>query len=110
MSETEQKSLSQFLAGQTEGKIYHDAKEIFDSAYVLSKKTNNQFRHLMFCLKVTNNVAINHCSYQSLYDFIQLSLINTTKRTNTIVKKKHALKSFLFLLKRRGYFWIAKDI
>ena len=65
-----------------EGKIYHDAKEMFDSAYALSKNSNYQFRHLMLCSKFANNVTNNYRSCQSLYNFIQLSLINTTKEKN----------------------------
>ena len=37
-SETELNSLSQFLVSQTEGNIFHDTKELFDSAYALNKK------------------------------------------------------------------------
>ena len=76
----------------------------------LAKKTNNQFRHLMFCLKVTNNVAINYCSCQSLYDFIQLSLINTTKEPTRLLKKKHDLKNNFVPIKKERIFWIAKYI
>ena len=59
-----------FLISQTEGKRYHDTKEMFDGAYALSKQSNNQFRHLILCLKVTNNATNNYRSYQSLYDCI----------------------------------------
>ena len=72
----------QFLISQTEGKRYHNTKEMFDSAYALSKKSSHQFRHIMLCSKVTNNAMNNYRSCQSLYDFIQLSLINTTKEQN----------------------------
>ena len=81
LQETKLNSLSQFLVSQTEGKIFHDAKEIFDSAYVLNKKSNDQFRLLMLCLKVANNAANNYCSCQSLYDFIQ------SKRTKNIIEQ-----------------------
>ena len=37
-SMTELKSLSQFFVNQTEGKRHHDAKEIFNSTYTLTKK------------------------------------------------------------------------
>ena len=79
--ETKLNSLSQFLVSQTEGKIFYDAKEIFDGAYVLNKKSNHQFRHLMLCLKVANNAANNYRSCQSLYDFIQ------SKRTKKIIEQ-----------------------
>ena len=68
-SMTELKSLSQFFVNQTEGKRHHDAKEIFNSTYTLTKK-NDQFRHIMVCLKISNNVTKNCCLCQSLYDFI----------------------------------------
>ena len=51
-SETELNSLSQFLISQTEGKIFHDTKGIFDSTYALNKTLNHQFRHLMVYLKL----------------------------------------------------------
>ena len=81
-SENELNSLSQFLISQTKGKRFHDAKEIFDSIYAFSKKSNHRFQHLILCLKVANIATNNCCLCQSLYDFIQLSLINTKKNQN----------------------------
>ena len=52
---------------------------------------NHQFRHLMLCLKVANNVTNNYCSCQSLYDSIQLSLINITKEPKWSLNNKRDL-------------------
>ena len=51
----------------------------------LVKRSNHQFRHLMLCLKVKNNATNNYRSCQSLYDFIQLSLTNTTKEPKRLL-------------------------
>ena len=59
-NETELNSISQFSVSSTEGKRFHDAKELFDSAYALSKHSKYQFRHLMLCLKVANNATNNY--------------------------------------------------
>ena len=81
-SETELNSVSQFSVSPTEGSRFHDAKELFDSVYALSKHSQHQFRHLMLCLKVANNATNNYQSCQSLYDFTQLSLCKTSKEPN----------------------------
>ena len=78
-SDIELNSLAQFLVSKTEGKKFHDAKELFDSAYALSCKIEHQHRHFILCLQVSNNVTNNYRSCQVLYDFIQLSIQNTTK-------------------------------
>ena len=85
-------SISQFSVSSTEGKIFHDAKELFDSAYALSKHSKHQFRHLMLCLKVANNATNNYQSCQSLYDFIQLSLFKTSKEPKRVLNNKVDLK------------------
>ena len=78
-SVTELNSVSQISASPTEERRFHDAKELFDSAYALSKHSNHQFQHLMLCLKVANIATNNYQSCQLLYDFIQLSLCKTLK-------------------------------
>ena len=62
--ETEINSVSQFSVSPTEGRRFHDAKELFDSAYALRKYSNHQFRHLMLCLKVANSATNNYQSCQ----------------------------------------------
>ena len=52
-SETKLNFLSQCLVSQTEGKRYHDIKEIFDSAYALSKKIKSSIQ--------TSYVIFNSC-------------------------------------------------
>ena len=91
-NETELNSISQFLVSSTKGKRFHDAKELFDSVYVLSKHSKHQFRRLMMCLKVVNNATNNYRSCQSLYDFIQLSLCKTSKEPKRVLNKKVDLK------------------
>ena len=83
-TETELNSVSQFSVSPTEGSRFHDAKELFDSAYALSKHSQYQFRHLLLCLKVSNNATNNYQSCQSLYDFIQLSLYKTSKEPKRV--------------------------
>ena len=61
-SETELNSVSQFSVSPTEESRFHDAKELFDSVYALSKHSKHQFRHLMLCLKIANNVTNNYQS------------------------------------------------
>ena len=62
-----------------------------DSAYVLRKKSNHQFRYLMLYLTVANNATNNYRSCQSLYDVIQLSLINITKEPKRSLNNKRDL-------------------
>ena len=107
-SETELNSVSQISVSPTEGRIFHDAKELFDSAYALSKHSNHQFRHLMLCLKVANNATNNYQSCQSLYDFIQLSLCKTTKEPKRVLNNKVDLSNKVLHLK--NYVWIVKYI
>ena len=92
-NETELNSISQFSVSSTEGKRFHDAKELFDSAYALSKHSKHQFRHLMLCLKVANNATNNYQSCQSLYDFIMLSLCKTSKEPKRVLNNKVDLKN-----------------
>ena len=42
-NETGLNSISQFSVSSTEGKRFHDAKKLFDSAYALSKHSKHQF-------------------------------------------------------------------
>ena len=79
------------MVSQTEGKGYHDTKEMFDGVYALSKKINHQFRYFMLYLKVSNNFTNNYRSCQSFYPFIQLSLLNTTKEPTQLLNKKSDL-------------------
>ena len=95
-NETKLNSISQFSVSSTEGKRFHDAKELFDSAYALSKHSRHQFRHLMLCLKVANNATNNYQSCQSLYDFIQLSLSKISKEPKRMLNKKVDLKNKAF--------------
>ena len=62
--ETELNFLSQFSVSPTEGRRFYDAKELFNSAYTLSKHSNHQFQHHVLCLKVANNATNNYQSYQ----------------------------------------------
>ena len=59
-TETELNTVSQFSVSPTEGKRFHDAKELFGSAYALSKHSKHQFQHLMLCLKVAHNATDNY--------------------------------------------------
>ena len=72
-SEIELQSLSLFK-NKNESKRYCEAKELFDSAYALSKKRDNQWRHMMLCLKVANNETNNYRTCESLFDFIKLTI------------------------------------
>ena len=77
------------MFGKSNGrKIFHDTKEMFDSANSLRKKSNHQFRHLMLCLKVVYNAINNYQSCQSLYEFVQLSLISTIKEPKRSLSNK----------------------
>ena len=107
-SETELNSVSQISVSPTEGRIFHDAKELFDSAYALSKHSNRQFRQLMLCSKVANNTTKNYQSCQSLYGFIQLSLCKTTKEPKRVLNNKVDLSNKVLHLK--NYVWIVKYI
>ena len=110
-SETELNSVSQILVSPTEGRIFHDTKELFDSAYSLSKHSNHQFRYLMLCLKVANNATNNYQSCQSLYYFIQLSLWKTSKEPKRVLTKKIDLTNkALYLKKKEKCVWIANYI
>ena len=77
-SKIELQSLSLFK-NKNESKRYCEAKELFDSAYALSKKKDHQWRHMMLCLKVANNETNNYRTCQSLFDFIKLSISPTEK-------------------------------
>ena len=59
---------------KNESKRYFKAKELFDIAYALSEKKDNQWRHMMLCLKVANNEINNYRTCQSLFDFIKLTI------------------------------------
>ena len=56
----------------------------------------------MLYLIVANNVKNNYCSCQSLYDLIQLSLINTTKEPTRLLNKKCALTNNFVPVKKKG--------
>ena len=64
-TETELNSVSQFSVSLTEESRFHDAKELFDSAYALSKHSNHQFRHLMLCLnlQIMQLIITNRVNY-----------------------------------------------
>ena len=78
--ETELNYLSQFLVSQTEGKRYHDTKEMFDSAYD------------------------NYRLCQSLFDFIQLLFINTTKEPKRSLNNKCDLTNNSIRVKKKRLF------
>ena len=52
--------------------------------------------------------ARNSRSCQSLYDFIQLSLINTTKEPKRSLNNKHDLKYNCIRVKKKRFFWDCK--
>ena len=99
-SETELNSVSQFSVSPTEGRIFHDAKELFGSAYALSKHSKYQFRHLMLCLKVANNATNNYQSCQSLYNFVYLSQCKTPKEPKQVLNNKIDLTNKALHLKK----------
>ena len=72
-SEIELRSLSQFT-NINKSNRYCEAKELFDSAYALSKTKDHQWRHMMLCLNVANNKTNVYRTYQSLFDFIKLTI------------------------------------
>ena len=109
-TETELNSVSQLSVSPTEGKRFHNAKELFDSAYSLSKHSKHQFRHLMLCLKVANNATNNYQSCQSLYDFIHLSLCKTSKEPKRVLNNKVDLKTKALHLKKTKDVWIVNYI
>ena len=63
----------QFI-NNAEANRYCEAKQLFDSAYTLSKTKDHQWRHMILCLKVTDNETNNYHTCQSLFDFLKLSL------------------------------------
>ena len=50
-SDIELNILAQFLVSKTEGKKFHDAKELFDSAYALSRKNRTSIQAFYVVLK-----------------------------------------------------------
>ena len=54
ISEIELQLLLQFT-NNNESNRYCEAKQLFDSAYTLSKTKDHQWRHMILCLKVTDN-------------------------------------------------------
>ena len=72
-SEIELQSLLQFT-NNNETNRYCEAKELFNTAYTLSKTKDYQWRYMMVCLEVANNEINNYRICQSLYDFLKLSL------------------------------------
>ena len=66
------------FTNNNEANRYCEAKQLFDSAYELSKIKYRQWRHMMLCLKVANNETNNYRTCQSLFYFLKLSrsLIN----------------------------------
>ena len=63
----------------------------------------------MLGLKAVNNVTNNYCSCQSLHDFIQLSLINTTEGLTRLLNKKCDLTNNFIPIKKNIYVLIAND-
>ena len=67
---------------------YCEAKQLFDSAYELSKIKYRQWRHMMLCLKVANNETNNYRTCQLLFDFLKLSLSPINKQPDRKLNKK----------------------
>ena len=80
-------SLLQFT-DNNEANRYCKAKELFHSAYALSKTKDHQWRHMMLCLKVANNEINSYHTCQSLYDFQKLSLSPINKEPVQKLNKK----------------------
>ena len=72
-SEIELRSSSQFT-NINESNRYCEAKELFDSEYILSKTKDHQWRRIMLCLKVSNNKTNDYRTNQSLIKFIKLTI------------------------------------
>ena len=68
-SQIELRLLSQFT-NINESNRYCEAKELFDSAYALSKTKDHQWRHIMLYLKVSNN-KIMITAHVNLYFTLQ---------------------------------------
>ena len=65
----------------------------------LVKNKNNQWRHMMLCLKVTNNETNNYRTCQSLFEFIKLPISPTEKypirklsKSSNVINKSSILK------------------
>ena len=56
----------------------------------------------MLCLKVANNATNNYQSWQSLHDFIQLSLCKTSKEPKRVLNNKIDLTNKALHLKIRN--------
>ena len=80
------------FTNNNEVNIHCEAKEFFDSAYALSKTKDHQWRHMMLCFKVANNVTNNYRTCQSLYGFLKLSLSPINKEPVRKLKKKQILQ------------------
>ena len=98
-SEIELQSLSLFK-NKNESKRDCEAKELFDSAYALSKK-DHQWRHMMLYLKVANNETHNYRTCQSLFDFIKLSIYPIDKRSiRKLIKSSNVINKSSILKKK----------
>ena len=59
---------------------------------------------ILYCLKVANNATNNYRLCQSLFNSIQLLLINTTKEPKwTLNNKCHLTNNFIRVKKKRNY-------
>ena len=74
--------------------MYCEAKQLFDSVYALSKTKDHQWRHIMLCLKVTNNETNHYRTCQSLFDFPKVSLSPINKEPVQKRIKKRCYKLF----------------
>ena len=71
-SELKLQSLLQFT-NNNEAYRYCEAKQLFDSVYAISKTKGHQWKHMMLCLKVSNNETKNYRTCQKKFDFLKLS-------------------------------------
>jgi len=58
-------AISQFsYVGKSETQRYHEAKNLFDSAFAKASKNETQYKHFMACLKVGETDCNQHPSHQ----------------------------------------------
>ena len=62
------------LQSNNESNRYCEAKKVFDSVYALKKTKNRQWIHIMLCVNVADNETHNYRTYQSLFDFLKLTI------------------------------------
>ena len=80
--------LLSLFKNKNESKRYCEAIELFDGAYALSRIKEHQWKHMMSCLKVANNETNNYRTWQSLFDFIELTISPIDKKPIRKLNKK----------------------